>query len=157
MQEAWIETEVGYVHIVEEAGKIIECGFTQEKGEKQGNSIVLQQAREQMEEYLTGRREEFSLPIQTKGTAFQERVWKELQRIPYGECISYGELARRIGNPKAARAVGMANHNNPIGIIIPCHRVIGKNGKLVGYAGGMDKKEYLLRLEKRVEKKKKLG
>ena len=79
-----------------------------------------------------------------------------MQKIPYGTSISYSELAKRIGNPKAARAVGMANHNNPIGIIIPCHRVIGKNGKLVGYAGGKDKKEYLLEFEKRVAKKKKV-
>lgn len=156
MKETWLKTEIGPIHIAEENGKIVACGFCQTVGEKQESSPILEEAKKQMQEYFAGKREQFSLPLQTKGTAFQESVWQELQKIPYGTSISYCELAQRIGNPKAARAVGMANHHNPIGIIIPCHRVIGKNGKLIGYAGGMDKKEYLLEFEKRVEKKKKV-
>ena len=95
-----------------------------------------------------GRRREFQLPLAPKGTEFQQKVWKALLDIPYGETRSYGEIARAIGNPKASRAVGMANNRNPIAIIIPCHRVIGSTGKLVGYGGGLDKKEFLLNLER---------
>ena len=89
------------------------------------------------------------------GTEFMKKVWKELQKIPYGKTTSYGKIAEKIGNPKASRAVGMANHNNPIPIIIPCHRVIGKNNKMVGYALGIDKKEYLLNLELKVKETEK--
>jgi len=153
MNKAWVPTKVGWILLGEEDGKIVECGFREKTEESEKLSSLLQEASKQLQEYLDGKRKAFSLPLEAKGTPFQKRVWKELQRIPYGECISYGELAKRIGNPKAARAVGMANHNNPIGIIIPCHRVIGKNGKLVGYAGGMDKKAYLLELEKSVMQK----
>ena len=92
--------------------------------------------------------EKLSICPLPKGTEFQQKVWKALQEIPYGETRTYGEIAAAIGNPKAARAVGMANNKNPIGIIIPCHRVVGANGKLVGYAGGMEKKEFLLELER---------
>jgi len=98
-------------------------------------------------EYFNGRRKAFSFAVRPKGTPFQQRVWHELQKIPYGETISYEELAKRIGNPNACRAVGGANHRNPIAIVIPCHRVIGKNKTLTGYAGGLDKKEQLLLLE----------
>jgi len=99
--------------------------------------------------YFTGRLEEFDLPLAPEGTPFQLKVWKLLGEIPYGETISYGELARRMGNPKAARAVGLANGSNPIPIVIPCHRVIGSNGKLTGYGGGLHIKEKLLALERR--------
>jgi methylated-DNA-[protein]-cysteine S-methyltransferase len=91
----------------------------------------------------------FNLPLAPQGTPFQQEVWKELCKIPYGETISYGELAKRIGNSKASRAVGLANGSNPIPIIIPCHRVIGSNGKLTGYGGGLPIKEKLLALERR--------
>ena len=87
------------------------------------------------------------MPLSLKGTPFQMKVWEELRKIPYGETLSYGQIAENVGNPKAARAVGMANNKNPIMIIVPCHRVIGKNGKLVGYAGGVDIKEKLLKIE----------
>lgn len=102
---------------------------------------------DQLDAYFKGRRFEFDVPLELKGTKFQKRVWKELAKIPYGVTISYGELARRIGNPKASRAVGMANGKNPIPIIIPCHRVIGKNGTLTGFGGGLDVKQALLDLE----------
>lgn len=95
-------------------------------------------------EYLEGKRRVFELPIYSSGTVFQQEVWKELCRIPYGETRSYREVAEAIGNPKACRAVGMANNKNPIGIIVPCHRVIGANGSLTGYGGGLEIKKYLL-------------
>ncbi len=110
----------------------------------------MRQAKEQLVEYFAGARSTFDLPLGLDvGTAFRRRVWRELQRIPYGETISYGELARRIGQPTASRAVGNANHHNPIAIIVPCHRVIGADGTLVGYGGGLPTKERLLAHEQR--------
>ncbi len=105
--------------------------------------------RAQLAEYFAGTRQEFALPLKPGGTPFQQQVWQELQRIPFAQTISYAELARRVGKPAAARAVGHANSRNPISIIVPCHRVIGASGRLTGYAGGMDKKEWLLAWERR--------
>ncbi len=103
----------------------------------------------QLKAYFAGELETFDLSLFPQGTPFQKRVWSELQKIPYGKTISYGELARRIGNPNASRAVGLANGSNPISIVIPCHRVIGSNGKLTGHGGGLPIKEKLLALERR--------
>ena len=106
--------------------------------------------KQQLDEYFAGKRRVFELSrlaLQPSGTAFQKRVWNALLQIPYGETISYGELARWIEQPNASRAVGLANGRNPISIIIPCHRVIGSNGKLVGYGGGLDRKKLLLEIE----------
>ena len=108
------------------------------------------EARRQLEEYFAGTRTEFDLPLELHGTEFQLRVWEQLQGIPAGETISYAELARRIGNPAAMRAVGLANGRNPISIIVPCHRVIGANGKLTGYGGGIANKAWLLDWEQQV-------
>jgi methylated-DNA-[protein]-cysteine S-methyltransferase len=105
------------------------------------------EAIRQLREYFAGRRNEFELPLAPEGTEFQRTVWNRLREIPYGETISYGELAKRVGNPKASRAVGAANGQNPIPIVIPCHRVIGSNGKLTGFGGGLPVKEALLALE----------
>jgi methylated-DNA-[protein]-cysteine S-methyltransferase len=102
------------------------------------------EVREQLAEYFAGERQQFDLPLKLVGTPFQQRVWQELQQIPFGTTITYAELAGRIGKPAASRAVGNANGCNPVSIIVPCHRVIGSNGKLTGYAGGIDKKEWLL-------------
>lgn len=104
-------------------------------------------ARQQLEEYFAGERKDFDLPLHLSGTDFQVQVLQELQRIPYGETTSYGDIAKRIGRPKAMRAVGAANGRNPIPIIVPCHRVIGSSGDLTGFGGGLDTKEALLRLE----------
>jgi methylated-DNA-[protein]-cysteine S-methyltransferase len=112
-----------------------------------GDSVVLKEAERQLAEYFAGERTEFDLPLAAEGTPFQRRVWSALCDIPYGETISYGELARRVGQPSAARAVGLANGRNPISIVVPCHRVIGSSGKLVGYGGGLDRKQRLLELE----------
>jgi methylated-DNA-[protein]-cysteine S-methyltransferase len=113
------------------------------------NSTALRETVRQLRAYFAGELETFELDLAPEGTPFQQKVWSELLNIPFGETISYGELARRIGNPNASRAVGLANGSNPIPIIIPCHRVIGSNGKLTGYGGGLPIKEKLLALEKR--------
>jgi methylated-DNA-[protein]-cysteine S-methyltransferase len=102
---------------------------------------------EQLREYFAGGRKTFELALALKGTQFQQRVWAMLQEIPYGRTTTYGELATQLGHPGAARAVGMANNRNPIAIIVPCHRVVGSNGTLVGYGGGLDRKRTLLELE----------
>jgi len=108
---------------------------------------LFREAADQLRAYFAGELTEFDLPLATGGAPFQRRVWAELRKIPYGSTISYGELARLVGNPKAARAVGAANGDNPISIIIPCHRVIGSNGKLTGYGGGIERKKFLLEFE----------
>lgn len=106
-------------------------------------------AAEQLKEYFEGRRKVFDLPLAPAGTDFQMRCWKALIQVPYGETRSYGDIARAAGSPKGFRAAGMANNRNPIAIIIPCHRIIGSNGKLVGFGGGLDIKEFLLDLERK--------
>lgn len=108
---------------------------------------VLEQAAEELREYFSGKRREFSVPLDARGTDFQRTVWAALPTVPYGKTATYAEIAVRIGNPNACRAVGSANHRNPLPIFIPCHRIIGKNGSLTGYAGGLAVKEFLLRLE----------
>ena len=110
---------------------------------------VFDATKRELDEYFSGKRKHFTVPLKTEGTPFQKQVWDALRTIPYGETRSYEDIAIQIGNPKACRAIGMANNRNSIGIIIPCHRVIGKDGTLVGYAGGLDKKIALLDLEKR--------
>lgn len=109
---------------------------------------VLERAVDQLAAYFAGDLKSFDLPLAAVGTPFQQRVWAELARIPYGETCSYLDVAQRLGDPKAVRAVGLANGRNPIAIIVPCHRVIGANGKLTGYAGGLWRKERLLSLER---------
>lgn len=115
-----------------------------------GASEVISEAILQLDEYFSGKRQVFTVPLLFTGTPFQRAVWKELTKIPYGDTISYGEVARRVGNPQAARAVGAANAVNPISIIVPCHRVTGSNHRLIGYGGGVDAKQMLLGLESAV-------
>jgi methylated-DNA-[protein]-cysteine S-methyltransferase len=114
-----------------------------------GDRTPLSETIRQLQAYFAGELEDFDLKLAPEGTPFQREVWRRLCDIPYGQTISYGELAGRIGNPKASRAVGLANGSNPIPIVIPCHRVIGSNGKLTGYGGGLPIKEKLLALERR--------
>jgi methylated-DNA-[protein]-cysteine S-methyltransferase len=114
---------------------------------REGSNVVLEQTRAQLTEYFEGSRREFDLPLSPRGTAFQRDVWLALQAIPYGETISYAELARRLGKPSAMRAVGAANGRNPLPIVVPCHRVIGADGSLTGFGGGLPTKQYLLTLE----------
>ena len=108
---------------------------------------MLHQVKQQLQEYFAGQRQQFDLPLDFQGTAFQQQVWQALLQIPYGETRSYKQIAVQLGNEKAVRAVGAANGKNPISIIAPCHRVIGSGGALVGFAGGLDKKQILLSLE----------
>ena len=123
-------------------------GPTPDGWEEKSDVAPFAEAKRQLSEYFAGERTTFDLPLAADGTAFQQRVWQELCNIAYGETISYGELARRLGEPNASRAVGMANGRNPVSIVVPCHRVIGANGKLTGYGGGMERKAFLLALEK---------
>jgi methylated-DNA-[protein]-cysteine S-methyltransferase len=118
-------------------------------GFKDKTNKIIELTKVQLQEYFSGKRTEFDLPITFTGTNFQEQAWRALLTIPYGETRSYSEQAEIIGNPKAVRAVGGANGRNPIGIVVPCHRVIGKSGKLTGFAGGLDKKQFLLDLERK--------
>jgi methylated-DNA-[protein]-cysteine S-methyltransferase len=111
------------------------------------NDAVLEKTREQLGEYLNGNRQEFDIPLLMVGTDFQRRVWQALMRVPYGATSTYGQIAEDVGSPGAVRAVGNANAANPISIIVPCHRIIGSNGGLVGYGGGLSLKKWLLRLE----------
>ena len=130
--------------------KIIGLVFSYYKKENEieKETELINKAYTQLEEYLSGKRTEFDIEIEMIGTEFQKKVWKELLNIPYGETRSYKDIAIAIGNEKACRAVGNANNKNPIAIIVPCHRVIGSNGSMTGYAGGLDIKEKLLKIEK---------
>ena len=142
------ETKLGSVTIVEEDGALLAITTHRTyEGIKQETPLI-NEAYRQLSEYLLGERKRFDLPLNPQGTVFQQQVWKALCDIPYGETRSYKQIAEAIGNPKAVRAVGMANNRNPLLIVVPCHRVIGADGKLVGYAAGIEKKEFLLKLEK---------
>jgi len=127
----------------------LRCLQKQQPVFSQEQTPFLKEVANQLTSYFSGQLRDFSLPFHLVGSSFQVRVWEALQTIPYGETVSYAELASRIGAPRAFRAVGQANHVNPISIILPCHRVIGSSGALVGYGGGLATKEYLLALEKR--------
>lgn len=136
------------LYLVATETHLINIQFTQPQKALLQTTELLSIATIQLDEYFQGKRTTFSLPFKLTGTPFQLAVWKELQNIPYGQTTSYKEIAQKINKPKAYRAVGMANNKNPLPIIIPCHRVIGSNGKLIGYAGGLKLKNYLLELEK---------
>ena len=143
-----IKTPIGDICILEENDKIIGLTLDNEKycyTEK--NTEILNETEKQLNEYFWGKRKKFNVPINPKGTEFQKQVWNELLKIPYGQTVTYKRIAQKIEKPNAARAVGMANHNNPIAIIVPCHRVVGSNSKLVGYAFGLERKQFLLDLE----------
>jgi len=143
-----MDSPVGPLLIQEQDGAICGIDRTPEALPSPPDTPLLQEAVRQLEAYFAGVRQEFDLPLHTEGTAFQEKCWAALRQIPYGQTITYGQQAALIGQPRASRAVGGANHRNPISIVIPCHRVIGATGGLTGYGGGMDMKEWLLRHEK---------
>lgn len=146
-----IQSPLGSLTLVEEDGALVQLsfdGYTVLESEEV-DSPLLREAERQLASYFAGQLQVFSLPLCTKGTPFQEKVWCALQKIPYGETRTYGELAAMIGQPTAARAVGGANHRNPLAIIIPCHRVVAAHGGLGGYGGGLDKKQWLLALEEK--------
>lgn len=152
----YYNTKIGRIGIEENGKAITKLDFInkdiQEEIIEINETELLKKAIKQLNEYLDGKRKSFDLPLEPRGTEFQKKVWNALKEIPFGETRSYGEVAKIIGNEKAARAIGMANNKNQIAIIVPCHRVIGANGKLVGYAGGLDLKEKLLKLESNNDK-----
>jgi len=153
MNSVWFYNyPVSVIGIAEENGAISRVFFSDDKilaGFEPVETPLIQKAAAQLTEYFAGKRTEFDLPLHLHGTEFQISVWKALQTIPAGETRSYKDIAIIVGNPNASRAVGMANNRNPIAIIIPCHRVIGHDGSLTGYAGGIPVKQYLLDLERR--------
>lgn len=148
MPACTIPTPIGPLCIREEAGAIVAIDFTTGDFCPPVTPLLAEAAR-QLTAYFNGELTEFDLPIRLEGTSFRMQCWQALCTIPYGETISYGEQAKRIGNAKAVRAVGGANHHNPISIVVPCHRVIGADGTLTGYGGGVDKKQWLLDHERR--------
>ncbi len=144
------DTEIGRMSISDNGTEIISMEVAEDIGECTSNiyeTELIRKAYEQLTEYLCGRRTSFELPLNPEGTEFQKKVWDALCNIPYGETRSYKQVAEAVGNPKASRAIGMANNRNPIMIFIPCHRVIGADGSLVGYGGGLHIKEKLLFIE----------
>ena len=146
------DTKIGKVTIAENDGYIIGIYFEKDKipeTVEEKETDLIKEAIRQITLYLDGKLEYITVPIKLEGTEFQKLVWNELKKIPYGKTCTYKDIAKGIGNEKACRAVGNANNKNKIPIIVPCHRVIGTNGKLVGYAGGLDIKEKLLDIEKR--------
>lgn len=145
------DTKIGKIAIIDNGNEITDMELAEGTDYKNINvneTTLIKEAAKQLEEYLNGGRTTFDLPLNPQGTEFQKNVWKVLCDIPFGETRSYKQVAIAVGNPKASRAIGMANNKNPIMIFVPCHRVIGSNGKLVGYAGGLDIKEKLLSIEK---------
>ncbi|MBP3648074.1 MAG: methylated-DNA--[protein]-cysteine S-methyltransferase [Clostridia bacterium] len=144
-----ISSPIGALTLVEEDGALTEVRFGEKaQGVMLKSTELLERAARELDEYFRGERRAFTIPLNPHGTPFQKRCWDALCRIPCGETRTYAQQAAMIGNPKACRAVGMGNHRNPLPIFIPCHRVIGKNGTLTGYAGGLDIKETLLNIER---------
>ena len=139
-------TKLGKIYISADEKNILEISFNKPNYRTQETPLI-KRAFSELEEYFNGQRKTFDLPLKLEGTEFQKKVWQELIKIPYGKTISYKELATSVGNEKACRAVGLANNKNKIMIVIPCHRVIGSNGDLTGYAGGLNIKKQLLDLE----------
>ncbi|MBS1506138.1 MAG: methylated-DNA--[protein]-cysteine S-methyltransferase [Bacteroidetes bacterium] len=143
----YFSSPVGELVIESDDEKIITLGFLKENKQEELKTSVFDECLTELEEYFYEGRKFFTFPMEFLGTDFQKKVWTELLNIPYGKTISYEELAIRVGNIKSIRAVGLANGQNPIAIVVPCHRVIGKSGDLVGYGGGLDKKIWLLQHE----------
>ena len=144
-----LESPIGTVEVmVNEAAAVLSVSFVdEEESETDHADDACSRALGQLEEYFRGERHRFELALDPDGTEFEHKVWNEVRRIPFGATDTYGEIARRLGDPDAARAVGFANARNPIAIIVPCHRVIGASGNLTGYAGGLDRKKWLLDME----------
>lgn len=144
----YLDSPIGCLEIITSDYCVVSISFAKEDQKPFEPVPILKETIFQLEEYFRGERREFSLRLYLNGTDFQRKVWNELLNIPYGETTTYGQLASRIGNNKAVRAVGGANNKNNLPIIIPCHRVVGSNGSLVGFAGGLDKKRWLLEHER---------
>jgi len=146
MKTLEVNTPVGTMTLMEENGALCRVCFGKIPGDAEETPLLCQAAAE-LEEYFRGERKTFSVPLAPQGTPFQQKCWEALRHIPYGETRSYAFQAQMIGQPKACRAVGMANNKNPLPVFIPCHRVVGKDGSLTGYAGGLEIKKILLQIE----------
>ena len=144
-----VQTPLGGMELISDGTALVRACFVEQTNrEASGTDEIEQLAARQLGEYLDGQRTEFTVQLKPSGTPFQRMVWEQLEHIPYGQTISYGEVAAAIGKPQAARAVGMACGRNPIWIFLPCHRVVGRNGELTGYAGGLMRKRWLLDWER---------
>lgn len=150
----FLKTPVGFLEIVADEKNILAINFTKQarldlakRARRKNSNALTQKCVVELKEYFLGKKKKFALPIKFSGTDFQKKVWSALRQIPYGSIISYGDLATMIGQPKAARAIGSAVNKNPIPIIVPCHRVVGSDGKLVGYEGGLWRKKWFLQHE----------
>lgn len=149
-----VDTPIGRLTVLEKSGAVCAIRIARAEDETDsdaGDSAVLSLAARELGEYFNGKRTTFTFPMRAEGTPFQQRVWQALSEIPFGEVRTYGQIAQRVGNPKGSRAVGYACNRNPIMITVPCHRVVGAKGKLVGYAYGTDMKQQLLDLEQRMQ------
>lgn len=147
-----LKIPIGLLQIIATDEAIVSIKPTSHEENIVGNEAankLAQECKVELTEYFAGKRKKFDLPLKQEGTQFQKKVWQELKQIPYGETKTYGEIAKLIDKPKAARAIGMANHNNSIMILIPCHRVVGADGSLTGYAYGIEAKKFLLELERK--------
>ena len=142
----YLPTPIGTLEIQADESSLLTVGFVDQQQATTANAVT-EHTHQQLSEYLAGQRRAFTLPLGALGTPFQQRVWQLLSKLPYGQTCSYQYIARQLGNPKAVRAVGAANGKNPLAIVVPCHRVIGANGSLTGYAGGLERKSWLLQLE----------
>lgn len=140
-------TPAGWIKLIEDQGFLVKLELLNDREEGGQESILLEETEKQLSAYFRGERKSFDLPLKFHGTDFQEKVWKVLQTIPYGQTRSYKQVAEAIGNEKASRAVGGANNKNPLPILVPCHRVVGSNGAMVGYGLGLPVKKQLLALE----------
>jgi len=148
MTTRWMDSPIGGLRLHTHAGLLTAIDFDARPHGTRAADELLDEAERQLTQYFAGERTTFDLPLASEGSEFQKKVWAELQRIPFGETASYGEIAKRLGyEPVISRAVGAANGANPIPIVVPCHRVIGSNGTLTGYAGGIERKKTLLALE----------
>ena len=147
IQKTYFESPIGRIEISGDEKGISSVEFFEDRKNISRNTGHLKNCLKQLDEYFSGKRKSFSLKLNLKGTEFQKKVWKGLLKIPFGETVSYLDVAKGIGNEKAVRAVGNANNKNNISIIIPCHRVIGSNGKLIGYGGGLWRKKWLIDFE----------
>lgn len=150
-----MDSPIGNLQIQVENQKVTEVEFRPKKHKTPSNCIpadrkIFELCQKQLTEYFNGKRTSFDLPVELRGTEFQKSVWNQLEKIPFGNTISYKDLAIQIGNPLSVRAVGAANGKNPVSIVIPCHRVIGSNGSLTGYGGGIERKEWLLEHEQKL-------
>ncbi|MDR3297040.1 MAG: methylated-DNA--[protein]-cysteine S-methyltransferase [Prevotellaceae bacterium] len=147
---AYYPSPLGIIKLADSGESLTYIGFTEQSLMPESEpSPLAQRCIAQLNEYFAGHRKEFDLPLALSGTDFQTQAWRALASIPYGHTISYGEQAQQLGRPKAVRAIGSANSKNKLSIVLPCHRVVGKNGKLVGYAGGLWRKQWLLDWEKK--------